>query len=52
MPFNKTSQVAISIKIDDLLICFCSFDFSLLEGDSFVKDMYIVLSCFIKWCSF
>ena len=43
-------QSAISIKISNLLICFCSFDFygPILEKDNLIKFYNIVLSCLIK----
>ena len=39
-------QAALSIAITNLLVCFCSFDFScpVLEKDNFVKHLCIVLS--------
>ena len=42
-------HAAIAIKISNLLICFCSFDFScpILEKDSFVENLYIVLNSVI-----
>ena len=50
-PYNSTqSQAAISFKISNLLICFCSFDLScpILGKDNFIENLYIVLSCLIK----
>ena len=43
-------QVAISVKISNLLICFCSFDLScpILEKDNFIENLDIVLYCLIK----
>ena len=43
------SQAAVSVKISNLLSCFCSFDLScsILEIDNFMKNLYIVLSCLI-----
>ena len=43
-------QAAVSIKISNLLIFFCNFDFScpILEIDSFIENVHIVFSCFIK----
>ena len=37
-------QAAVSVKISNLLICFCSFDLScpILEKDNFIKFVYIV----------
>ena len=48
--FYHFYQAVIAIKISNLLICFCSFDLScaILEKESFIKKMYIVLSCLIK----
>ena len=39
-------QAAISVKISNLLICFCSFDLScpILEKDNFITNLYITLS--------
>ena len=39
-------QSAISVKINNLLICFCNFDLScpLLEKCNFIKTIYTVLS--------
>ena len=40
-----SSLAATSIKISNLLICFCSFDFcSILEKDNFIEHLYSVLS--------
>ena len=41
---------AVAIKLSNLLICFCSFDLfcPILEKDSFIEKLYIVLSCLIK----
>ena len=41
-------QAAVSIKISNLLIVFCNFDFScpILEIDSFIKNLHIVFSFF------
>ena len=43
-------QAAVVIKISNLVICFCSFDLScpILEKDSFIENVYFVLSCLIK----
>ena len=40
------------VEISILLICFCSFDLfcPLLDKDSFIENMYIVLSCPILEC--
>ena len=48
---KKTSYIYF---ITNLLICFCSFDLSwpILEKDNFIENMYIVLSCLIKYHSF
>ena len=48
------SQAAVSIKISNLLICFCSFDQScpMLEKDNFIDNLCIVLCCLIKYRSF
>ena len=49
--FNKNlSQAAISVKISNLVICFCSFGLScpILENDNIIENLYIVSSCFIK----
>ena len=37
-------------KISNFIICFCSFDLScsILEKDTFIENLYIVLSCLIK----
>ena len=47
-------QAAASVKISNLLICFCSFDLAcpILEKDNFIENVYIVMSCLIKWHSF
>ena len=39
-------QAAVSVKISNLFICFCSFDFlcAILEKDSFIENLYIGLS--------
>ena len=44
------SQAAISIKISNLFIGFCSFDLSCptFEKDNFIEMFYIILSCLIK----
>ena len=51
---NQFSQAAVSIKISNLHICFCSFDLSylILEENNFIyKNVYcIVLSCQIVFC--
>ena len=41
------SQVAISIKISNLIISFFGFDLScpILKKDNFIENLYIVLSC-------
>ena len=48
--FNKVDQVAFSVKISNLLICFHSFNLScpILEKDSFVKILCVELCCLIK----
>ena len=48
--FLSLYQAAITGSISILLICFCSFDLfcPLLEKDTFIENVYIVLSCFIK----
>ena len=48
--WSHYGKVAVSIKLSNLLICFCSFDLSypVLEKDDFIKNVYIVLSCLIK----
>ena len=40
--------------ISNLLVCFCSFDLScpILEKDIYITNVYIALSCLIKWRSF
>ena len=42
--------LAVAVKISNSLICFCSFDLScpILENDSFIENVYILLSCLIK----
>ena len=47
-------QAAISVKISNLLVCFCRFElfFLVLEKDNVIKNVYIELSCFIKYHSF
>ena len=44
------SPAVISIKISNLLICFCSYKLSctILEKYNFIENMYIVLYCLIK----
>ena len=44
------SQAGSSVKISNLLFCFCSFSLScaILEKDNFIENLCIVLSCFIK----
>ena len=44
------SQAAISVKISNLLICFCSFDLSspIIEKGNFIVYFYNVLSCLFK----
>ena len=44
------SQASVTVKINNLLICFCSFDLfcPILEKDNFIENVYIVLSCLIK----
>ena len=39
-------QAAVAVKRSNLLICFCRFDLSCptLEKDSFIENLYIVLS--------
>ena len=43
-------QAVVAVKISNLFICFCSFELSypILEKDTFIKYLYIVLSCLIK----
>ena len=43
-------QVAIAVKISNLLICFCCFDLfcAIYEKDNCIENLYIVLSCLIK----
>ena len=47
-------HVDFSVNISNLLICFCSFELScpIFEKDNSIEDLYIVLSCLIKYCSF
>ena len=47
---REIAQSAISIKISNLIIGFCSFDFSrpILKKDNFIEILYIVLSGLIK----
>ena len=42
------SQAADSIKISNLLVCFCSFDLScrILEKDNFIKNVLLISLCF------
>ena len=44
------SKAAISIRIINFLICFCSFDSCcpILKKENVTKNGYIVLSCLIK----
>ena len=55
MLFNKTFFLSgyDLIQLSNLLICFCSFDFScrILENIFFIENVYIVLFCVIKECS-
>ena len=46
--------MAASVKISHLLISFSSFHFScpILEKENFIKNMYIILFCLIKYHSF
>ena len=48
------SHAAISIKISNLPNCFSSSDLScsIFEKDNFIENLYIVLSCLIKYSSF
>ena len=48
--FLSLYQAALTAEISILLICFCSFDLfcPLLEKDTFIKNVYIVLSRPIK----
>ena len=49
------SYAAVSIKISNIHISFSSFDMSclILEKDNnFIENLYIVLSCLVKYCSF
>ena len=41
------SQATISFKISNFLICFCCCDLScpILEKDTFIENLYIVLCC-------
>ena len=43
--FSLKVKAAISVKISNLLICFCSFYLPclILEKDNFIKHMYIVV---------
>ena len=52
--FYHFFQAAVAIKISNFFICFCRFDLScpILEQDSFIENLYIVLSCLIKERSF
>ena len=54
IPLRNFCQVAVSITINNSLICFCSFDLScpIFTKDNFMENVYIVLSCHIKQCSF
>ena len=40
------SQAAISVQINNLLICFCGFDLScpILEKENVIENLYIVVS--------
>ena len=51
---HQFSEIAISNKISNLLICFYNFDLScpILEKYTFIENLYTVLSRVIKWCSF
>ena len=48
--YNLYLKAAVSIKISNLLFCFCSFDFScpILEKENVIENLCIVLSCHIK----
>ena len=48
---NFRYQVAVTVEISILLICFCSFDLfcPLLDKDSFIENLYIALFCPIKY---
>ena len=52
--YYKTSQAAVSVNINNFLICFCGFElsFPILKKCNFIENMHIVLFCLIKWCSF
>ena len=41
---------AVSIKINNIRICFCSIDLSctIIEKDNFIVNLYILLACHIK----
>ena len=47
---NSFCEVAVSIKMSNLLIRFCNFYFSCskLEKDNFIENLYIVSTCLIK----
>ena len=48
----KLISIKLPLQISNLLIkvCFCSFDlfYPILEKDIFIKNVYNILSCFIK----
>ena len=50
--FNKTRQLFIQIlvKINNFLVCFCIFDLPchILKKDTFIENVYIILSLLIK----
>ena len=48
--FDHLSWATVSVKISNILICFCSFDLScpIFKKDIFYRKIYIVLSCLIK----
>ena len=51
---SNLSQAAVSVKISNLLICFCSCELScpLLENGNSIEDLYVVMCCRIKQRSF
>ena len=47
---RQFGQATTSITITNFVICFCSFNlsFPILEKDTCIENLYIVLSCLIK----
>ena len=48
--YHHFCQAAVSVKISNLFVCFCSFDLScsILEIENVIEILYIKLYCLIK----